>query len=518
MQRKIAQLRKRLHDLYEASMTVKGSPSEILNKLLEKVAGILHPRFILVERREGKDLVYKASHNLPEELKKLGREPVEGSMCGRVLTSGGPLIIRNLQTTSPWRKYKAVRRYDLKTYAGVPLFSHEGKTIGALCLLADEDREFSEEDIKILTLFAQRASAEIEREELVNQLRESEARYRGFFEQASDGMLVVDGEGGRILETNRRFQRLSAYPRDELLGMKIEEFRPPENGSQFDEFTRGLVDGKEAFDDVPIKARGGELFYADIRASALTLSGRKVFQCLVRDITEKKKIRERMIHSERLASLGELAAAVAHEINNPTHTIFAYSHLLLEEVGDDGKKREWLEMMVSEASRVKKIVQGLLEFARRKEPELGQVDVGRVIDSGVALVENQAHIHNVQIERSVAPGLPHVTGDAVQLQQVFMNVALNAIEAMDKGGTFTIDAGTADGDLIEIRFSDTGCGITEENIARLFEPFFSTKPSGTGLGLSVSHGIVTSHGGTIRVESKLNEGTTVVIALPSSRK
>lgn len=517
MRRKIAQLRKRLDDLYEAGMTVKGSTSEILNKLLEKVAGILHPRFILVERREGDDLVYKASHNLPEELEKMGREPIEGSMCGRVLTSGGPLIIRNLQSTKPWRKYKAVRRYDLKTYAGVPLFSHEGKIIGALCLLDDEDREFSGEDIKILTLFAQRASAEIEREELVNKLRESEERYRTFFEHASDGMLVVDSEGGRILETNRRLQRLSGYSKDELLVMKLDEFRPAEHASQFDNFTRGLLDGKEAFDDVPIRAKGGELFYADIRASALTLSGRKVFQCLVRDITEKKKVRERMIHSERLASLGELAAAVAHEINNPTHTIFAYSHLLLEEVGDDGRKREWLEMMVSEASRVKKIVQGLLEFARRKEPELSQIEISRAVGSAVALVENQAHIHNVEIKRNVAPGLAPVTGDAVQLQQVFMNVAINGIEAMEKGGTLAIDAAAVDGGLIEIRFSDTGSGITEEHIARLFEPFFSTKPSGTGLGLSVSHGIVTSHGGAIRVESKLNEGTTVVIALPSSK-
>jgi PAS domain S-box-containing protein len=514
VEKKIAELRKRLDDFYEASMTVKGDTSEILNKLLEKVAGILNGKFILVECRQGDEFILKAGHNLPEEMKKVGREPIKGSICAHVLDSGEPALIRNLPDIEPWRNYIPVHKYNLKTYLGVPILSHEGETIGTLCLLDDKDRDFTKEDIKVLTLFAQRASLEIEREELLSKLKESEERYRSFFEHAYDGILVVNSQDGKLLETNHRFQELFGYTKLELVDMKIKDLRPTEDATQFDKFTEGLFSEKVEFDDVPVRAKDGSVFFTDIAASMLALGGKKVFHCLVRDRTEKKKLLHQMICSERLASLGELSAAVAHEINNPMHTILAYSHLLLEDAKDNSKEKEWLQMMVGESTRVKKIVQGLLEFARRKESEFAEVSINKVIESIIPLIANQARTHNVQIEQDFGAVLPPVIADATQLQQVFVNIAINAIEAMEKGGTLTFDTHPTSDKSVEIKISDTGCGIAKENIPNVVEPFFSTKTKGTGLGLSVSHGIIMSHNGNIRVESQLDKGTTVVITLP----
>jgi PAS domain S-box-containing protein len=516
VERKIAELRKRLDEFYEASITSKGTTTQILNKLLEKVAGILHGKFILVEYRQGNEFVFKASYNLPEELRKMGREPIEGSICGHVLASREPLIIKDLPSIEPWCNYVPVHKYDLKTYFGVPLVSHDGKAIGTLCLLDNKDRDFSEEDIKVLVLFAQKASAEIEREELLNRVRESEQRYRSFFEHAGEGILVVDRKEGRLLEANQRFRGLSGYAREQLADMKIADLRPDEDAARFDAFVKGLFQGCEEFTDVPIRARSG-LFYADVTASTLTLGGKEVLQCLVMDVTGKKEVLQQMINSERLASLGELSAAVAHEINNPMQTILAYSHLLLEDLQQDGKKKEWLQMMTSEASRVKKIVQSLLEFARRKEPEFANLNVNEIVESVMTLIGNQARTHNVQTKCDLGTGLPFVMGDASQLQQVFMNVAINAIEAMDESGTLTVTTRGVKEQFVEIAFLDTGCGVREEHIPRLFEPFFSTKKQGTGLGLSISHGIVASHGGDIQVKSELDKGTTVVITLPARK-
>lgn len=513
MKKKIAELRRRLDEFYEASITVKGDTSEILNKLLAKVAGILGGKFILVEHRQGSEFVFKASYNLPAEIEKEGREPVKNSICSQVLASGAPLIIRNLQEIEPWCNYVPVHKYNLKSYLGVPLVSHGGESIGTLCMLDDKDRDFSEEDIKVFSLFAQKASAEIEREELLNRLRESEERYRSLFEHAGEGILVMDKEEGNLLEANHRFRELSGYSKAQLKDMKIHDLRPNDNATQFDTFLNGLFRDNGEFTDVPIGSAEG-LFYADVTASTLTLGAKQVLQCLVMDVTGKKKVLRQMINSERLASLGELAAAVAHEINNPMQTISAYSHLLLEDMQHDSKKKEWLQMMIGEASRVKKIVQSLLEFARRKEPEFEEVNVNQVVESVMTLLENQARTHKVRIKQSLENGLPLITGDASQLQQVFINVAINAIEAMKDGGTLSVNTCTPDRQSVEISFADTGPGVSIENIPRIFEPFFSTKEKGTGLGLSVSHGILSSHGGDISAESKLGEGTTIIIVLP----
>jgi two-component system NtrC family sensor kinase len=246
--------------------------------------------------------------------------------------------------------------------------------------------------------------------------------------------------------------------------------------------------------------------------------------------TLEKKVEERtkeltemqthLIQSEKLASLGKLAAGIAHEINNPLGGILIYSHLLLEEAPKKSPHRENLQKIVKETSRCKDIVKGLLEFARPKEPETSQVDINDIVESSLVIMEGQALFQNIKIKKSYAKDLPKIVADSAQLQQVFMNIILNAAEAMDGNGVLTLST-SLDGDKthIEVKFSDTGHGIKEEDKRRLFEPFFTTKEvgKGTGLGLAISYSIVQKHNGTIQVESEVGKGSTFAVTIPVKR-
>jgi signal transduction histidine kinase len=234
----------------------------------------------------------------------------------------------------------------------------------------------------------------------------------------------------------------------------------------------------------------------------------------------EKKLEEthlQLVSSEKMASLGKLAAGIAHEINNPLGGILIYSSLLMEDLPDEDPKRQDLERIVQEAGRCKEIVKSLLEFARQTEPKRESIDINRAITDGLFFLENQALFHNIRITKRLDPSLPWVTGNAGQLKQVFMNIIINAAEAMHESGELTITTFSSTGlTSVFVEFTDTGEGIPEENLSRIFEPFFTTKDvgKGTGLGLATSYGIIESHGGKIGVKSKVGEGTTFTIELP----
>jgi two-component system NtrC family sensor kinase len=236
-----------------------------------------------------------------------------------------------------------------------------------------------------------------------------------------------------------------------------------------------------------------------------------------RDEQLKQRAQQEIMKSERLAMIGRLSAGVAHEINNPLGGILLLSRLLLRKAPPEGIEKENLERIANDAERCQKIVQGLLDFARQRDPEMRPLDLNDVAKKALSLLENQAVFHNVKIAEELHSHLPQANVDESQMVQVFVNLIVNAAEAMKGDGTLTITTKhPADAGRVEISFSDTGEGIPEENVPHLFEPFFTTKEvgHGTGLGLSISHGIVESHGGTISVESRVAEGTVFTVSLP----
>jgi two-component system NtrC family sensor kinase len=225
----------------------------------------------------------------------------------------------------------------------------------------------------------------------------------------------------------------------------------------------------------------------------------------------------RVAQSERLASVGMLAAGVAHEINNPLGAILALTSLTLEDVKEDDPNRENLEEVVKQTRRCRDIVKGLLEFSRHSKVSTEPTNLNDIIQESLSLVSKQAQFLNVNVITNYDPQLPPVMADRSELEQVMMNILINAAQAMQERGTITITTRhNAPGNSVEVLIADTGCGVPAEQIDQIFDPFFTTKKSGqgTGLGLSIAYGIITSHRGTISVESEVGKGSTFTIRLP----
>jgi two-component system NtrC family sensor kinase len=232
-----------------------------------------------------------------------------------------------------------------------------------------------------------------------------------------------------------------------------------------------------------------------------------------------KNAQAQLIQSEKMSSLGKLAASVAHEINNPLAGILTYAKLLirLHEEGElTEKARESctrnLRLVQRETERCSAIVRNLLDFARQRPPSLKELDVSAVVDEALSLLSHRLLMQGVTLQKDLPP-MPLIKADFGQLRQSFVNIALNACEAMGKGGSLTV-ASRVVGGTIEVSMADTGPGIAPENLSHILDPFFTTKEKGTGLGLSVVYGIIDRHGGTLDVTSAVGQGTTVIVRLP----
>lgn len=236
-----------------------------------------------------------------------------------------------------------------------------------------------------------------------------------------------------------------------------------------------------------------------------------------RDERLKEFTKRKIMESERLAIIGQLAANVAHELNNPLQGIVTYSGLLLEKEICDEPARQNLQKIAIQANRCREIIRGLLDFSRQKKPDKTLSSVNALLRGCISLVENQALFHNIQVIQNLDEHLPMIVIDPSQIERVFLNLIINAAEAMDGTGRLTLTTRlNPDANSIEIEMKDTGHGITEENLERIFDPFFTTKETGhgVGLGLAISYGIIKEHKGEVLVESELGKGATFIVSLP----
>jgi two-component system NtrC family sensor kinase len=235
---------------------------------------------------------------------------------------------------------------------------------------------------------------------------------------------------------------------------------------------------------------------------------------------ELQRVQGQLIHAGKMAALGELAAGVAHEINNPLTGVLTFSSLMLKKVDETHPWKKDLENIVQQTTRCRNIVRGLLDFARQRKPDKKEWDIHLLIDQTLTLIEKQAPFQNIKIIKEFKNEIPKLFIDGDQIQQVFMNILLNAADAMGgDGGTLAIKTALKNA-VVEISFNDTGCGISKEHLSKLFDPFFTTKQTGkgTGLGLAISYGILQSHSGDIEVESEVGRGSTFRIKLPIEKQ
>jgi two-component system NtrC family sensor kinase len=293
------------------------------------------------------------------------------------------------------------------------------------------------------------------------------------------------------------------------------------------------VKAGELKEQVPVLGTGeiAELATAfnDMEASLLDVRRQRqaLLQGLERQVQERtaalEKAQERLVQTEKLSSLGRLSASIAHEINNPLAGILTFAKLLIRSL-DEGapndeqraKSIRHLRLIEQETQRCTSIVRGLLDFARERELKLTDTDVNAAVAEALVLIRNQVALQNITLDQDLAP-LPAVQADFGQIRQALLNVLINACDAMVQGGRLGVRTRALDDGTIQAEITDTGVGIPPEHLKHVLDPFFTTKQKGTGLGLSVVYGIIERHGGSIRIDSTVGSGTTVVFTLPPAR-
>jgi two-component system NtrC family sensor kinase len=417
---------------------------------------------------------------------------------------------------------------DAGTYYFVPCH-FEGRTIAVLALGRKEtDEPFNSEDLGLLTAVAGQVATAIENGRLYRQLHlkaEELGRMREFneniLESLDDGLVVFDGDE-RIVRWNRALESFFGVARAAAIGRLL--------GDIFDApFVEAL---RAARHDHPY---GATLYRAplssrDAGRSRLLVNATEVplqnasgddagvgTLLLIEDITDQVRLEEQLQISEKMASIGLLAAGVAHEVNTPLTGISSFTQMLLEGADPDDPKTVLLEKIERQTFRAAKIVNGLLNLSRpgTASNERIEVDLNAVVTDVFSLLEHQFEVGSIKVRRELAPAAVPVLGIEHQLQQVFLNLFLNARDAMPSGGWLSVTT-RVEGDSVIAEIADTGSGIPSEQLARIYDPFFTTKAigRGTGLGLSITYGIVREHDGTIHCDSAVGQGTRFRLALP----
>lgn len=351
-----------------------------------------------------------------------------------------------------------------------------------------------------------------------------ELKYKNLFEKADDGIFVMDLEG-KFISINEKAQRIFGQSREELVGKELcgligEDFR-----MVVKKRVKAVRRGEEVGPfEIEVESQEGGWMSVEVTITGIREDSKIIaLQVIMRDIRERKRMESQLIQASKMSALGQLASGVAHEINNPLATIEVYAQESLDLLAERKMRkikgiREFvqnLETIQEQAERCKVITQNLLNFARKSDFKLENADLNDLIERSIALLEYEAKVHNKQIIKSLASDLPTVYTDPIQLQQIFLNILNNAMEAIEREGEILVKTWLEKG-KVAVSFSDNGKGIAPENLEKVFTPFFTTKPpgKGTGLGLSICYGIIEKLNGKIEVKSEMGKGATFTVYLP----
>jgi len=390
-------------------------------------------------------------------------------------------------------------------------------------------------DLEALTVEHRRTERALQKNVLVSEaaLRKSEATEQALLESASEGILLVAADG-RIALVNAAAERMFGYRREELLGRTMEVLLPERvrHGHvqhRADYFRRPRVRPMGMGLDLAGRRQDGSEFPVEISLSYVDSEEGPVAMAFITDISERKRAegelrrqRDSLFQTEKLAALGGLAAGIAHEINNPLGIISSRIEvMLIEAEGQDlpAQLVEDLQVLLRNTQRAARIATSLRSFARGSSSEHAPVDVNAVVEETVLLMQKLLATDGIQLTTTLDRTLPPMLGDANSLHQVLLNLLTNAREAMARGGQIRVETGPVEGrpGWLTLVIADTGPGISPEDLPRIFDPFYTTKPRGTGLGLSLSYGIIRDHQGTVDVQSEAGRGTRFILNFPVAR-
>ncbi len=348
----------------------------------------------------------------------------------------------------------------------------------------------------------------------------------GVLRHMDSGVFTIDKEK-RITSFSKSAMWMTGFCLDDVMGEKCKDvFRSNlcETSCPFESITKK---GSSTYrSDKEIFGKDGKPIPVNITAFPLNDNNGEIVGMveMFRDISELKSLRNQLMQSDRFATLGQIAAGVAHEINNPLQGILTYIKLLKREGAKENpsaqKSDKYVSIMERETINMGRIVKNLLDFSRQREPEVLPLNIEEVIEQSLLLLRDQLKLGNIEVKKESKPLIPKIMGDFGQLQQIFVNIILNSIQAMPKGGKIKINLSAEDGQgcFVRVSVSDTGCGIPKENFPKLFEPLFTTKGPkeglGLGLGLAIVKRIVKDHHGSIDLKSTVGKGTTFSIKFP----
>jgi PAS domain S-box-containing protein len=446
------------------------------------------------------------------------------SEVGTRMISGHTLV---LDETPSLRRLDQ-READFWRSAGihyfVPCVSKEG-TIAVMALGPKASAEpLSSEDMALLSAVAAQAATALENGRLYRELRtkaDELERMRQFseniLESLNDGLAVLDRDG-RVVRWNRQLEELYGLRHEQAVGRAAEDVFDAQIVDMIRGLSGGAPEGAACY-KVPLATRHEprRRLLVNLGATPLRDSHSDVVGSIliIEDISSRVHLEEQLQISEKMASIGLLAAGVAHEVNTPLTGISSFTQILLESAKPDDPATQMLEKIERQTFRAAKIVNGLLNLARPAQVDSGPCDLNAVINDVLSLLEHQFRTGSIQVRKELASRAPTVQGVEHKLQQVFLNLFLNARDAMPSGGWLTIvTREDRDGAVVEV--GDTGSGIPAELLSRIYDPFFTTKEigKGTGLGLSIAYGIVQEHAGTISCDSQVGQGTRFTIRLP----
>jgi len=375
----------------------------------------------------------------------------------------------------------------------------------------------TEEDIRHLSIFANQASIIIENTRLYEQLVNERNFAENVVESSPNCILVVNCDG-TIRTINEMTERFFGLEKDRVAGMPSREVFEEPVEAIIQEAIRGRI--TESLELVIRKKQGGRAVLgvssSQLRSRAGTVLGAVL---IARDLTEAKRSEEWMRRMDRLSSLGQLSAGIAHEIRNPLASINFNVQFLARQLNPDDKTRKIIDDTLTGVERIKGLVKGMLDFCRPAPPILKSESINRAIEDAVSLLDSQFRKHDIRVEMALAPEAPDVVFDNQQIHQVFVNILLNAMQAMPQGGTVRVESRVEQDTKkprrrLSVTFSDSGTGIAKDDLPRIFDPFFTTKPEGTGLGLSIAHKILEQHRAVIECRSRVGQGTTFTLRFP----
>lgn len=452
-----------------------------------------------------------------------------GGLTSTILSHKQPIVVPDINEESSIDT-RFIAAEGIRSLVATPL-TLEDRIVGILYVDDYRPREFTQRDISILGLLATQATIAIEKAKIQEQLelKNQELKHtmdylQNILDNSADMIITTDIEND-VVEFNKCAEEILGYSQNEIAGRPLDRlFANPDHYQML--LTKikqeGKVSNRETqFITKEMKTIDISLTLSQLKDSAGNMIGTVGIS---KDITEFKKTQAQLIQAGKLAGIGQLAAGIAHEINNPLSGVLGYAKRLMKKAEDEELRKvpafevfpKEIKLIVDSALRCKRIIEGLLKFSRTSDTESMNVNVNEVIEESLVLFGNQLSSHNVELNKILNPNIPTIRANHTQIQQVFTDIIINALQAMPQGGKLTIVTRPINSATIEIEFTDTGEGIPKENLTKIFEPFFTTREpgKGTGLGLYMIYRILQNHHGRIDVKSEVGEGATFIITLP----